>query len=212
MLCAFSCFGGALMAIKLRIPDAWAGRVHSAWVRAQLQAFFQRPYALPPDPGAGSARVSLSISPRALKVLEGVTGDSASAGLRRLIAAQPALPSAPTMPVFPRSRPALALPLAGVDREPMRYRAPQWGSTYADHGAALPVSVAAADSVLMSVWMDDLRWIVPKEWVILAGLALALWFLFRQREAEPALPVAPAPELPRFSPWVPVLVSVGGDV
>src|SRR2546425_3327878 len=82
-------------AMKLRIPDAWEGRLHSADVRSWLAGFLQHPCPLSPDPGAGNARVSLSVPKRAIKILEGVTGDSASGALRRMIATRmSALPAA----------------------------------------------------------------------------------------------------------------------
>ena len=182
--------------MKLRIPDAWEGRLHSVAVRAWLQEFFQRPRPLPPDPGAGEARVSLSVPPRAIKVLEGLTGDSASGALRRLIAAHlPALPSSPRMVVFARPGRALALPSAWAEPEPASRiygaPAPRWGSDAAE---------------VISAW-GDLRWKVPA-WVILVGLGLALWLLLRE-PAQPVLKAVPAPELPRFREWIPF--GVGGE-
>jgi hypothetical protein len=79
--------------LKLRIPDEWQGRVHSAHARYLLASFLKQPHDLPPDPGAGEARVSLSVPPRAIKILEGVTGDNPSVALRRLLAS--ALPGLP---------------------------------------------------------------------------------------------------------------------
>jgi hypothetical protein len=54
-------------AVKIRIPYSWYGRVHSAEVRGWMQSWFQNPYALPIDPGAGEARISLALPSRAVK-------------------------------------------------------------------------------------------------------------------------------------------------
>src|SRR5438128_1763628 len=109
--------------MKLRIPDAWEGRLRSADVRSWLAGFLQCPCPLSPDPGAGNARVSLSVPKRAVKILEGVTGDSASGALRRLIATRlSALPAASARrpaaayPALPAPRKVQVGPLRSVSR------------------------------------------------------------------------------------------------
>lgn len=70
----------------VRVPDSWAG-VGSADVRAMLAGFLQHPAKLPPDPGPGDARLSLSLPARAVKVVAALLDESESGALRRVIAA-----------------------------------------------------------------------------------------------------------------------------
>lgn len=206
------------MAVKLRIPDAWEGRVHSADVRGWLQAFFQRPCPLPVDPGAGEARVSLSVPPRAVKVLEGITGDSASAALRRVIAAH-----SPALPAFRSRMPAAALPGRPLARfvapvgmkslllsEGHRMSVPAHARSFQDPepyliwsgnsyqqpvtaGEEFPLPVGSSGDVLPQ--QDFSMWPVIV-FAILAGGAL--WWLLKQPPAA-----AVARELPRFVKWIP---------
>jgi hypothetical protein len=71
--------------VTLRVPDAWAGHVTSARVRSILRQFRLRPGKLPPDPGAGDTRISLSLPCHELAGLSSALG-SESTVLRRLIA------------------------------------------------------------------------------------------------------------------------------
>ncbi len=105
---------------SLRIPAAWRGQVDSGSVRGSLAAYLQRPRKLPPDPGPGEEKISLSLPERAVKVVSGLLDDTESGALRRVIAENigalpapkpvPRLP-APPQPVLVPSR-AWALPPA----------------------------------------------------------------------------------------------------
>jgi hypothetical protein len=190
------------VSIKLRIPNAWEGCVHSASVRVWLQDFFQQPRSLPPDPGVdGEARVSLSVPPRAIKVLEGLTGDSPSAALRRLIAGHvPALQSRSRLSVAALPGRAQALPPAWANPEPT-------SRTYGPSALrcdSIQVSPETAQTVLASIRQIQ-------SWVICAGIGLALWRLMRRDTAQPAPKPVPAlvRELPRFRAWIPV--GLGGE-
>jgi len=208
------------MSLKIRIPDAWAGRVHSEDVRDMLQAFLQRPGPLPPDPGVGDARVSLSVPWRAVKVLEGITGDAASAAMRRLIGAHlRALPSAPRMAVIPCSRPVPALPLARLDVSTMPVLPTSETACPSCAHATMPglCSRCGGSRVRMT---SSMRGQIPAEvnddplagFAPLAGLALvvivgACWFLWKKfgpvSAGPPTAAFATASELPRFAEWVP---------
>ncbi len=88
---------------SFRTPEHWVGQLDSTRVRGWLMEYFQHPQPLPPDPGAGPSRVCLSLPERAVKILEGLSGDSASGALRRLIAAH-----IKSLPIVSQ-RPGLAL-------------------------------------------------------------------------------------------------------
>lgn len=189
------------MPVKLRIPDAWEGRIHSEEVRYMLQGWFQRPCPLPPDPGAGRARVSLNLPPRAVKVLEGLTGESPSVGLRRLIVAH-----VPTLPAPFVGRPMAALP------EPRQARFasfPAQGSAlvtrpaWPARGQLVPVvplrpvkaeDIAGQVQELVSFWF----WIA-----VAAGALWLLWKFFGKSMEAVAESVSVAEELPRFAQWIP---------
>jgi hypothetical protein len=67
-----------------RIPDSMAGRLSSSEVRSWLSQFLRNPRPLPPDPGSGYERISLTL-PRGL--VQTVAFDlrcSPSQALRRL--------------------------------------------------------------------------------------------------------------------------------
>jgi len=46
----------------LRIPDSMAGRLSSGEMRSWLTEFLRNPHPLPPDPGSGYERISLTLS------------------------------------------------------------------------------------------------------------------------------------------------------
>jgi hypothetical protein len=171
--------------VKLRIPIAWEGRIHSEDVRDWIQGYFQRPNSpLQPDPGAGSARVSLSIPPRAVKVLEGLTGDPPSVALRRVIASNVlALPAArygmPIAALPGRQEPLFPNPLGdlGLDAD----------------AAEAPYTEATANG------MSELEF-----WLWVAVGAVVIWAVVKYlgKDAD-SLPAFVAQDLPRFVEWLP---------
>jgi len=91
-------------AITVRVPAAWAGRVTSAQVRRMLAGWFQRPKPLPEDPGAGDAYLRLSLPRRAVRTFAAAVDDEPSGALRRLIAANLALPTASPLARIPAAQ------------------------------------------------------------------------------------------------------------
>ncbi len=71
---------------SFRLPTGWAARIDSATVRAWLADYLRQPGPLPPEPGPGDARVSLSLPRRPVKVLAALLDCSVSSALRRLSA------------------------------------------------------------------------------------------------------------------------------
>jgi len=199
-------FGGVRVPVKIRIPDAWEGRVHSEVVRSMLQGWFQRPYLLPPDPGPGRARVSLNLPRRAVKVLEGLSGESPSVALRRLIAAH-----VPTLPAPRYARPFAALLeprqvgfVSPVTDARLILRSPVWDAAtgrwipgVASRPVAMPDHAVEAKRAMQS----ELSF-----WFWLAVGAVVLWALWKyvgtgvSGVAESA---SIAEELPRFTEWIP---------
>lgn len=78
-----------------RIPSGMAGRLNSAEMRTWLTQFLRSPYYLPPDPGSGSERISLTLPRELVRDLAGYLGCSPSIALRRLAAARLGLQAAP---------------------------------------------------------------------------------------------------------------------
>lgn len=82
--------------VTFRIPEHWAGRVNSKKVQYWLTEYIKHPTSLPPDPGAGDLRVSISVSAQLARILRSVRVGSVGAALRRIILANidsPALAS-----------------------------------------------------------------------------------------------------------------------
>jgi hypothetical protein len=68
-----------------RVPEHWAGRLDSKRVQKWLQEYLKRPVLLPPDPGAGKLRISISLSDETSKIIHSVKEGPISASLRRII-------------------------------------------------------------------------------------------------------------------------------
>ena len=184
---------GAPVPVKLRIPDAWEGRIHSEDVRNMLQGWFQRPYQLPADPGAGNARVSLNLPDRAVKVFEGLTGESPSVGLRRLIAAHiPALPaSCYGRPIAAFREPRHAdFASTGTQGSSLAVRPPVWDPATR---RSIPAVTDEAEET-MRFWFL----------IVVGGVALwALWKYARPSVSGALESAAVAKEMPRFAEWIP---------
>src|SRR6266851_5066358 len=71
-----------------RIPDSMAGRLGSAEMRSWLAQFLRSPYSLPPDPGSGYERVSLTLPRELVRDAAGYLSCSSSIALRRVAAAR----------------------------------------------------------------------------------------------------------------------------
>jgi hypothetical protein len=190
-------------AVKIRIPESWYGRVHSAEVRGWMQSWFRNPYSLPSDPGASEARISLALPSRAVKVLEGLTGDSPSVALRRLIAAH-----VPTLPASHYGMPVAVLP------EPRQagFASPaaqgsslvagssvwdaatgRWIPAKASHPMPIPDPVAEAEQT-MRFWF----------WIAISAVALWVFWKYARPSVSAALEsAAVAEEMPHFTEWIP---------
>jgi hypothetical protein len=87
-----------------RVPDSMTGRLSSAEMRSWLTQFVRNPYSLPPDPGSGYERVSLTLPRELVAQVAGYLRCSPSTALRRLAQAYlgPSRPSPITAPPVPR--------------------------------------------------------------------------------------------------------------
>lgn len=72
--------------LTVRLPARWVGKLDSVRISDWLAEFLQSPVGLPPDPGAGSARVDLAIPPATADALAQIVGEGKGASLRRLFA------------------------------------------------------------------------------------------------------------------------------
>jgi hypothetical protein len=67
-----------------RIPDSMAGRLSSAEMRSCLTQFLRNPYPLPPDPGFGYERTSLTLLRELVRDIPGYLRRPPNQALRRL--------------------------------------------------------------------------------------------------------------------------------
>ena len=68
----------------LRASDELTGRLSSAEMRLWLDDFLRQPHPLPPDPGSGYGRVSLTLSDSAVRAAVGHCQCAISSVLRRI--------------------------------------------------------------------------------------------------------------------------------
>lgn len=73
-----------MMTFTFRISTDVAQRLSSSEMRSWITEFLGRPQALPPDPGPGEARISLTLPGESVRDLARLLGCSPSAALRRL--------------------------------------------------------------------------------------------------------------------------------
>jgi hypothetical protein len=70
----------------LRGPDGMAEQLSSATMRTWLEDFLRNPHALPPDPGSGYERVSLTLPESVVMSVASRCGSGVSSTLRRISA------------------------------------------------------------------------------------------------------------------------------
>ena len=95
-----------------RIPDDMAGRLSSAEMRSWLSQFLRNPHPLPPDPGSGNERTSLTLPRELVRDISGFLRCPPSQALRRLAMGRLVPSTVPRIPGNPMSLPA-PLPRAG---------------------------------------------------------------------------------------------------
>ena len=90
-----------------RIPDNMAARLGSAEMRSWLNDFLRNPHALPPDPGSGYERTSLTLPRELVAHVAGYLRCSPSTALRRLAQERlsPKPPTTISPPTIPRPAP-----------------------------------------------------------------------------------------------------------
>lgn len=70
----------------LRGPEGIAERLCSSRMRSWLEDFIRYPHALPPDPGSGYERISLTLPKEVVEAAASLCGSSVSSTLRRISA------------------------------------------------------------------------------------------------------------------------------
>jgi hypothetical protein len=70
----------------LRAPEEMTTRLTSAEMRSWLHDFIHQPHPLPPDPGSGFGRVSLTLPADAVNVVATYFNSAVSSALRRVAA------------------------------------------------------------------------------------------------------------------------------
>ena len=96
-----------MMTFTFRIPDSMAGRLCSAEMRSWLTWFLRNPHPLPPDPGSGYERTSLTLPRELVLAVSQQLRCSPSTALRRLAQEHlsPSRASAIISPPVPRPAP-----------------------------------------------------------------------------------------------------------
>ena len=72
----------------LRVPALLADSLRSAEMRSWLEDFIRKPHTLPPDPGPGDERISLTLPEPLVNAVSAYCACSPSAALRRVAAGQ----------------------------------------------------------------------------------------------------------------------------
>ena len=85
-----------MVTFTFRIPVTLAGRLNSAQMRSWLADFVRCPNSLPPDPGSGKERVSLTLPEDLVREAAGYLRCSPSTALRRIAAERLGLRQATT--------------------------------------------------------------------------------------------------------------------
>ncbi len=95
-----------------RIPDGMKGRLSSTEMRSWLTQFLRNPHSLPPDPGSGYERISLTLPRGLVQTAAFNLRCSPSQALRRLAQERLGSPEGARMNSEPYSGP-MSLPAAG---------------------------------------------------------------------------------------------------
>ncbi len=192
------------------LASAMSSRRATGW----LADFFRQPHLLPPDPGAGEERISLSLPRRAVKTVAAMHDCSPSEALRRLAADRLSLPQGNFLDVLPEVQGSPTgheivvqrhAPLASQTRSPDRENGtfldaygrpwsfdPQTGrvSGLLDPHPPCPMKVASA----RPSWFDGLMFLLFVTGLSL--IALLLCGAFRGKGG--------AFEAPAFESWTPL--------
>ena len=97
----------------LRAPEEITARLTSAEMRSWLHAFICQPHPLPPDPGSGYGRVSLTLPADAVNAVATYSKSAVSSALRRIAAERLGVESLRSPQVYSADHPARAIPSSG---------------------------------------------------------------------------------------------------
>jgi hypothetical protein len=92
--------------VTLRVPESMAERLTSVQMRSWIVDFLHRPHSLPPDPGSGEQRVSLTLSREEVLQVAGSLRCSPSVALRRVAAERLGISSGVALSVPARAQEA----------------------------------------------------------------------------------------------------------
>jgi len=156
-----------------RIPDSMVGRLGSAEMRSWLSQLLRNPRPLPPDPGSGYERISLTLPRELVRDVAGYLRCSPSIALRRVAAVYlgglqapiPAPVNAPTIPVA-----------ASAPRPTQADRTPVPEGYWRKAGHDTPHPTPSAGEMVVSLLIQGLIW------VLIVG---ALLFFTARKNKEP---------------------------
>lgn len=113
----FSPLETQMTTFTLRAPEEITTRLTSAEMRSWLHDFICQPYPLPPDPGSGYGRISLTLPADAVNAIATYSNSSTSSALRRIAATRLGVrgPSGPQ--VHSATRRSTAIPTLGRSQD-----------------------------------------------------------------------------------------------
>ena len=129
----------------IRIPDSMAGRLSSSEMRSWLTQFLRNPHPLPPDPGSGYERISLTLPRGLVQTAAFNLRCPPSQALRRLAQEHLGPPESARTPSEPFLRPT-SLPAAGNSPwrpAPVRPPVMGWQSREDELGKAVAQLIAS---------------------------------------------------------------------
>jgi hypothetical protein len=101
----------------LRAPEEITTSLTSAEMRSWLHDFIYQPHPLPPDPGSGYGRVSLTLPADAVNAVITYSNSSTSSALRRIAAARLGVGSPSGPQVYSAAHRSPAIPTPGRSQD-----------------------------------------------------------------------------------------------
>jgi hypothetical protein len=140
-----------------RIPDSMTGRLNSAEMRAWLTQFLRNPHPLPPDPGSGYERISLTLPRELVRDVAGYLRCPPSTALRRVAAVYLGVQRDPTTaPVNPPTIPVAA----SAPRPTQANRTPVPEGYWRKAGHDTPDPTPPIGEMVVSLFVQALIWVL----------------------------------------------------
>jgi len=100
-----------------RAPESMTARLTSAEMRSWLHDFICQPHPLPPDPGSGHGRVSLTLPADAVTAVAAYSKSAISSALRRIAVERLGMESSSSPQFYGAARSTGAIPSSGSSHD-----------------------------------------------------------------------------------------------